>query len=150
MQLIAPSLSVKHRLNVNVSPGDRTYRGSSGAFLISAADPTIWQSAHDLADCLRTPRPRVHDGGLPEVALDRLHVVAAGAVASFAADPSVGRCRAERLRRRVSKVTIKRDVAVQAPHDPVAHLNRLASDILARVQFGTSPAVGPQATPSAV
>src|SRR5437868_3143880 len=42
---LRPPLSVEHRLNVRVSPGERANLGSSGAPSISDRKPTMWQSA---------------------------------------------------------------------------------------------------------
>ncbi len=149
MQLIAPSLSVKQRLNVNVSPGERTNRGSSGAFLISRLRSDDMAVGTELADRQAPPAPGFTMARSPKVAVDRLQVVAARAMASLAADRLVGGRRADRLRRRVSEVTIERDVAVQTPHDSVAHLNRLASDIFARVRAGHIAGSGSPRNPSA-
>ena len=116
-------------------PGERTNRGSSGALLISSGDPTIWQSAQSLPIRCAPARAGVHDGAVLEVPFDRLQVVAAGPVASLAADCGVGSSRAlAQLRRRVAKVAIKRDVTVQASDHPVAHVNRLAADVLGGVR----------------
>ena len=53
MQLIAPSLSEKHRLKFRVSPGDRIHRGSAGVLLITVGDPTMWQPAQSTPIALR-------------------------------------------------------------------------------------------------